>query len=71
MYETLPEPEPAQEEEEEIPEMAPKQEKIEIDDYFEPETVKMMVGEHVQVTGEAEGMQFAYIDGKLVIIERC
>ena len=33
--------------EEEVPDMAPKQEKIEIDDYFEPETVKMMVGEHV------------------------
>ena len=56
---------------EEVVDMLPKQEQIEIDDYFEPETVKMMIGEHLQITGEANGMQFAYLEGKSVIIERC
>jgi hypothetical protein len=56
--------------EEESP-LAPKQEQIEIDDYFEPETVRMMVGDHFQITGQSNGLDLAYLDNKLVIVERC
>lgn len=55
----------------EVPDLAPKQEEIEIDDYFTPETVQMRVGEHVQISGEVNGLQVAHLDGKLVFIERC
>ena len=40
----------------EVPDLAPKQEEIEIDDYFTPETVQMRVGEHVQINGEVNGL---------------
>jgi hypothetical protein len=52
-------------------ELAPKQEEIEIDDYFQPETVEMRVGEHVQTTEAVNGLELGSLDGKFVIVERC